>query len=89
MSKTMREVKERLYAKYGQRCEVCGKKFEKKKLTGHHIIMKSCKGPITETNILIACQDCHFKVINKITYNSKQYWDLMNKCLAHRTSEPT
>ena len=39
---------------------------------------------ITEDNILIACYNCHFGVINKIEYDSKEYWELMNKCLEHR-----
>lgn len=84
MSKEMWQMKERLYSKYGTRCEVCGKEFRKSELTGHHIIMKSKGGKITENNILIACYNCHFSKINSIPYNSKEYWDLMNKSLEHR-----
>ena len=84
MSKEMKAVKEYLYSKYGQRCEVCGKEFRKSELTGHHIIMRSKSGEISEDNILIACHNCHFGVINKIEYNSEEYWELMNKSLAHR-----
>ena len=84
MSKQMRVVKDKLYAKYGKRCEVCGEKFKKEKLTGHHIVPKSFKGEISEDNILIACEHCHFNVINKIEYDTKEYWELMHKCLEHR-----
>ena len=84
MAKEMRAMKEYLYSKYGQRCEVCGKKFKKADLTGHHIIMKCKGGKITEDNILIACYNCHFGKINHIKYDSKEYWELMKKSLAHR-----
>lgn len=84
MSKEMRNIKERLYQKYGIYCEVCGKKFKKTELTGHHIIMKCKGGKITEDNILIACWHCHFDVINHIKYDSEEYWELMRKSLRHR-----
>jgi 5-methylcytosine-specific restriction endonuclease McrA len=84
MSKEMRNVKERLYQKYGTYCEVCGKKFKKTELTGHHIVMRCKGGKITEGNILIACWHCHFDVINHLKYDSKEYWDLMRKSLEHR-----
>ena len=84
MSKKMHTIKDKLYAKYGKYCEVCGKKFRKDKLTGHHIIMKSRGGEISEDNILIACEQCHFEVINKMEYDSEEYWELMRKSLEHR-----
>ena len=84
MSKEMKAVKEYLYSKYGQCCEVCGKEFRKSELTGHHIIMRSKGGEISEDNILIACYNCHFGVINHIEYDSEEYWELMRKSLAHR-----
>lgn len=86
MSKEMRVVKDKLYQKYGKVCEVCGKKFKKEQLTGHHIIMRCVGGKITEDNILIACYGCHFGVINTIEYDSDEYWALMNASLAHRKS---
>lgn len=84
MSKEMQKVKSRLFAKYGTKCEVCGKEFKKKELTGHHIIMKCKGGAITEENILLACYHCHFVVINNMVYNSKEYLELMRKSLEHR-----
>ena len=84
MSKEMKAMKEYLFYKYGQRCEVCGKEFRKSELTGHHIIMRSKGGEITEDNILIACYQCHFGRINHIEYNSEEYWKLMNESLKHR-----
>lgn len=82
--KKMREVKDCLFGKYGMRCEVCGKEFQRNKLTGHHIIEKSHGGDVSEDNILIACKNCHFEIINNIEYDSKEYWELMDKCLEHR-----
>ena len=80
----MTAVKEYLYSKYGQRCEVCGKEFRKSELTGHHIIMRCKGGKITVDNILIACHNCHFGKINHMTYDSEEYWELMERCLRHR-----
>ena len=87
MSREMHLVKEYLYSKYGCRCEVCKRWFKPCELTGHHIIMKCRGGNISKTNILIACYHCHFGLINNIVYNSKEYWDLMHKSLAHRNPE--
>lgn len=84
MSKEMKAVKETLFSKYGCKCEVCGKKFNKDKLTGHHIIMRCKGGEISEENILITCYNCHFGVINHMEYDSKEYWELMRKSLEHR-----
>lgn len=84
MSHEMKAAKEYLFDKYGCRCEVCGKEFKKTELTGHHIIMRSKGGEISETNILICCYNCHFGKINHTEYDSKEYWELMNKSLEHR-----
>ena len=87
MSKEISKIKERLYRKYGCKCEVCKKKFNKNKLTAHHIIMRSKGGEDTEENLLIRCYNCHFGVINHMEYDSDEYWELMNKSLAHRTED--
>lgn len=87
MSKEMRAVKDYLIVEYGCRCEVCGREFERRELTGHHIIMKSKGGPITVDNILLACCNCHFGRINHMKYDSKEYWELMDKSLEHRKGE--
>lgn len=84
MSKEMSRTKEKLFNKYGCRCEVCGKEFKKNRLTGHHIIMRCKGGRISEENILIVCYNCHFGIINHIEYDSTEYWELMNKSLEHR-----
>lgn len=86
MSKEMHIMKEYLFSKYGMRCEVCGKEFPRNQLTGHHVIERSHGGPITEDNILIACCNCHFGIINHIKYDSDEYGELMRKCLEHRKS---
>ncbi len=84
MSREMWAMKQYLFQEYGQRCEVCRKEFDKDKLTGHHIIMKSKGGEISEDNILIVCYNCHFGRINHMQYNSNEYWKLMNECLRQR-----
>lgn len=84
MSKEIRAVKDYLFGKYGLRCEVCGQEFGRAELTAHHIIMVCKGGEASVENILIACKDCHFKKINKMEYDSKEYWLLMKKSLAHR-----
>lgn len=86
MSKEMRIIKDKLYRKYGKRCEICGNTFKKEYLTGHHIIMKCKGGTIDEDNILIVCYNCHFGCINHIEYDSEEYWNLINKALEHRQS---
>lgn len=88
MSKEMKVVKERLFAKYGLKCEVCGKELKRKELTGHHIVMRCRGGKVTEENILIACYNCHFGRINHIEYDTEEYWNLMMKSLEHRHKEP-
>lgn len=87
MSRDVSLTKNYLYGKYGYYCEVCKRRFEPKELTGHHIIMKCKGGSANVKNILIACYHCHFVVINSIKYNSREYWRLMNKSLAHRDPE--
>ena len=87
MSSKMKSVKDKLYKKYGKRCEVCGKKFKAKGLTGHHVRPRSHGGEISEDNILIACYQCHFEVIHGMEYDTEEYWELMHKCLAHRKNE--
>lgn len=87
MPKEMKIIKERLYSKYGQKCEVCGKEFGKADLTGHHIIEKCRGGKISEDNILITCYHCHFAVINHMQWGSDEYWDLMYHSLEHRKSD--
>jgi len=89
MSKEMKVMKERLYSKYGLRCEVCGEKLKRKELTGHHVVMRSKGGKVTEDNILIACYHCHFVVINNLEYDSEEYWALMEKSLKHRKEQST
>ena len=87
MSKEMRNVKEYLFNKYGLYCEVCGKRFDKNGLTGHHIVMKCKGGKISKKNILLACYHCHFGVINNMEYNTEEYWTLMLQSLKHRDPE--
>lgn len=87
MSKKMKAIKNKLFAKYGKRCEVCGEKFKREGLTGHHIIPKSRGGKLSEENILIACYQCHFAIIHNIEYDSEEYWNLMQKSLEHRHEE--
>ena len=87
MAKKMHAIKDKLFAKYGKRCEVCGEKFKREGLTGHHILPKSHGGEITEENILITCYQCHFATIHKLEYDGEEYRELMRKSLQHRNEK--
>jgi 5-methylcytosine-specific restriction endonuclease McrA len=74
-------VKQELFDKYGCFCWLCGKEKDKNKLTLHHIHQICYTHSTTFKDSMILCCDCHFGVVNKITYDSKEYWDLMNEIL--------
>jgi len=77
--KNMKPIKDELYAEHGHVCWLCGKKFKKGKLTGHHAIPYRDCHCTTKDNVLIACQHCHFKIINNLPYPSREYDSVMQK----------
>lgn len=72
-------IKQYFYARYGHRCWLCGKEFEMTELTLHHIIPFHITRHTVLSESSIACTHCHFKVINKVPYNTQEYWELMEK----------
>lgn len=86
-NRSTKKIKEILFEKYGTYCWLCQKYFDKKHLTGHHVIpFRECR--CTEiNNIFLVCECCHFSVINHITYPSKEYDDTMNKMRTFRDSK--
>jgi len=80
-AKVTRAIKEELYAKYGHRCWFCGKEFNERELTLHHLVKFCICKDTTIVNSSIACIHCHFDVINHIPYGSDEYVELMEKAL--------
>ncbi len=85
-SRNTKAAKAELFARYGTYCWLCRRKFDKKKLTGHHVVpFRICNCTKTD-NIFLACEHCHFDVINKIPYPSKEYDELMEQMRSFRDS---
>lgn len=76
-----RAVKDVLYETHGHYCWLCTKKFPAQKLTLHHIKPRAFKGQTTLANGMILCQNCHFNIVNRIKYNTTEYWEVMDEAL--------
>ena len=76
-----RHVKQRLFDDYGYVCWLCDKEKPREKLTLHHIHQFCYTHSTTYEDSMILCEGCHFGIVNKIKYNSKEYWELMNEIL--------
>lgn len=50
-----------IFARDGNRCQYCGKKFPTNQLTLDHVVPRSQGGKATWTNIVCACVDCNVK----------------------------
>ena len=80
-AKQTRAIKEQLYAKHGHFCWLCGRHFNERQLTLHHIIpFRICKDT-TIVNSFIACHNCHFGIINQAVYGSQDSLELMEQGL--------
>ena len=84
MSRTKRDggrkyVKQYLLATYGKYCWLCMRKFDSKKLTIHHIVPFHISGTTNIKDSMILCEHCHFEVVNKVKYGTKEYDELMAK----------
>lgn len=84
MSKTKRDggrkfVKQQLLMTYGRYCWLCMKRFDTKRLTLHHVIPFHISKTTTFKDSMILCEHCHFEVVNKVKYGSKEYNELMAK----------
>lgn len=76
-----RQVKDRLMMEYGKLCWCCGKRFDKKGLTLHHIHQFCETHDTTYEDSMILCYQCHFEYINHIAYGSREYWNEMYEIL--------
>ena len=54
-----RLAKQILFSKYGKRCMICEREFEKKYLQYHHIVEFSKGGATDVENGAILCPNCH------------------------------
>ena len=77
-------VKQRIFDDYGYVCWLCDKELPREKLTLHHIHQFCYTHSTTYEDSMILCCDCHFGIVNKIKYDSKEYWALMDKILAKK-----
>jgi 5-methylcytosine-specific restriction endonuclease McrA len=50
-----------IFARDGNKCQYCGKKFPTTELSLDHVIPKSCGGAATWENLVCACTDCNAK----------------------------
>ena len=83
MSKKKRDenwqtVKYRLLSDFGDLCWMCHRRFSRAQLTLHHVHQFQATRKTTYEDSMILCQDCHFNKINKLKYNSKEYWEAMD-----------
>ncbi|MBN1490820.1 MAG: HNH endonuclease [Phycisphaerae bacterium] len=50
-----------IYARDGNRCQYCGKKYPTNELSIDHIVPRSQGGPLTWENVVCACLSCNVK----------------------------
>lgn len=72
-------VKQQLLIDYGNMCWFCHRRYSRNQLTLHHVHQFKDTHKTTYNDSMILCQDCHFNVVNKVRYNSSEYWDMMKK----------
>lgn len=65
MTGEMKFSRANVYRRDRNICQFCGKKFPTEELTMDHIIPKSKGGPMSWTNIVLACTSCNHKKSNK------------------------
>ena len=76
-------IKQYFFKKYGQRCWLCGQYFNKSNLTLHHVIPVSISHRTIVEESSILCTHCHFDIVNEVQYNTREYWQLMDKMYAN------
>lgn len=75
------QIKQQLFDDYGYVCWLCEKELSREKLTLHHIHQFCYTHTTTYDDSMILCEKCHFGIVNRIKYDSKDYWKLMNDIL--------
>ena len=72
-------IKNYFYEAYGCRCWLCGEVFPRNELTLHHVIPYHISQRTNVEESSIVCCYCHFDIVNKIPYNSEEYWSVMQQ----------
>lgn len=80
-------VKNLLLEKFGKICWLCLKEFKLHDLTLHHILEHQYTHHTVEEESCILCTRCHFEIVNKLVYQSKEYNDLMEQIEQYRKVE--
>ena len=75
------QIKQQLFDDYGYVCWLCDVEKPREKLTLHHIHQFCYTHSTTYEDSMILCCDCHFGIVNRIKYDSKEYWELMDAIL--------
>lgn len=75
-------VKYSLVERYGDVCWCCHQHIPRNKLTLHHIHKFCYTHHTTHEDSMILCETCHFEIVNRIEYDTDEYWDLMYDILS-------
>lgn len=70
-------IKLRLLDDFGNMCWLCKRRFPRSLLTIHHVHAFKDTHRTEYKDSMILCQNCHYNIVNKIDYNSNDYWCLM------------
>jgi HNH endonuclease len=69
VAKNNKKIKNELINKYGCKCQICNKYFEKDDLCIEHIKAKSVGGTNKKENLSLVCRSCNSKKYNYNTGN--------------------
>ena len=72
-------VKSSLMADFGNMCWLCHRRYPRSQLTLHHVHAFRHTHKTDYNDSCILCKDCHFKIVNSKEYDTKEYWDLMQR----------
>ena len=72
-------VKYHLLEDFGNMCWLCHRRFPRSELTIHHVHPFRVTHKTDYHDSCILCWNCHMGIVNKVEYDTKEYWDLMNK----------
>lgn len=79
----MLQVKKLMIERNKAICMLCGKNVGKR-ITFHHIRPKSHGGDDSYENGSLLCEQCHFEVVNKVRYGTRQYNELMDQIRSNK-----
>ena len=72
-------VKSDLISDFGNMCWLCHRRYPRSQLTLRRVHAFGHSPKIERNDCCILCQDCHFKIVNSKEYDTKEYWDLMQR----------